>query len=154
MLLSSLLLKKTGMSLKNIKDCLSLCDGEISSINERLEIFHLYRQHIRWVERSEYDYHGKNGECSMVIIKATEKHLQGIMSLCKDCSQNMINNLIDQWDDIYPKREIFLNDISNESLFLAASDDQEVIMACIVLSDYQDPEYREIKWNMIEKRLR
>lgn len=88
----------------------------------------------------------KYGECGMIIIKATEKHLQGIMSLCKDCSQNMMNNSIDQWDDIYPNREIFLNDISNESLFLVVSDDQEEIMACIVLNDYQDPEYREIKW--------
>lgn len=40
------------------------------------------------------------GEREIVIIKATEKHLEGIMKLCKECSQNRINNSIDQWDDI------------------------------------------------------
>jgi len=87
----------------------------------------------------------------MVIIKATEKHLQSIMSLCKDCSQNMMNNSIDQWDDIYPNREIFLNDITDNSLYLAVSDKQE-ILACIVLNEHQDPEYGEIRWKYNEDK--
>ena len=47
----------------------------------------------------------------MEIIKASETNMEGILSLCKDCSQNMVNNLIDQWDDFYPNKEIFLADI-------------------------------------------
>ncbi len=58
----------------------------------------------------------------MAIIKASERDLEVILSLCKDCSQNMENNLIDQWDDIYPNREVFLNDIGNDSLYILVSD--------------------------------
>jgi Acetyltransferases len=83
----------------------------------------------------------------MKIIKAAESHLDEIVSLCKECSQNMVNNLIDQWDEVYPNKEIFLDDIRNDSLYIAFSDNPEELVACIVLNEYQDPEYKEIKWN-------
>ena len=60
----------------------------------------------------------------MEIIKASERDLEGILSLCKDCSQNMENNLIDQWDDVYPNKEIFLNDIGNDYLYITVSDNR------------------------------
>lgn len=83
----------------------------------------------------------------MEIIKALEKDIDEIIRLCKDCSRNMVDNLIDQWDDVYPNKEIFLNDVRNDSLYIAVSDNQEEIEACIILNEYQDPEYKEIKWN-------
>jgi len=61
----------------------------------------------------------------------------------------MMNNSIDQWDDVYPNREIFLNHITDNSLYLVVSADQE-IMACIVLNEHKDPEYEEIKWKYNE----
>ncbi|MHC6179743.1 MerR family transcriptional regulator [Clostridium sp. JNZ X4-2] len=39
-------LKKTGMSLKDIQNCLCKCDNKVSSIDERLKIFTLHKQHI------------------------------------------------------------------------------------------------------------
>ena len=83
----------------------------------------------------------------MKFIRALEKDIDEILNLCKDCTQNMMKkNSIDQWDNVYPNREIFLNDISNGSLYLAVSDNQEAIIACIVLNEHQDPKYAEIKW--------
>lgn len=89
----------------------------------------------------------------MKIISASEKHIEEILNLCKDCSQNMIDKLIDQWDEVYPNKENFLNDIRNNSLYIAASDDSEEIMGCIVLNEYQDPEYKEIKWSFSEEKI-
>jgi len=89
----------------------------------------------------------------MEIIKASERDLEGILSLCKDCSQNMDNNLIDQWDDIYPNKEIFLNDIRNNSIYIAVSENPEEIVACIVLNEYQDPEYKEVKWTYDSEKI-
>jgi len=89
----------------------------------------------------------------MEIIKASETNMEGILSLCKDCSQNMVNNLIDQWDDVYPNKEIFLADIRNDSLYIAVFDNSEEIIACIVLNEYQDPEYKEIKWKYDREKI-
>jgi len=89
----------------------------------------------------------------MEIIKASEKHIQGILGLCKDCSQNMTNNLIDQWDEVYPNKEIFLDDIRNNSLYIAVSDNSEEILACIVINEHQDPEYKEIKWKYEREKI-
>ncbi|KUO77047.1 MAG: acetyltransferase [Desulfosporosinus sp. BRH_c37] len=89
----------------------------------------------------------------MKIIRATERHIERILSLCKDCSQNMVNNLIDQWDGVYPNKEIFLDDIRNNSLYIAVSDNSEDILACIVINEHQDPEYKEIKWKYDREKI-
>lgn len=82
----------------------------------------------------------------MAITKASENQIDAILSLCKECSQNMLNNSLDQWDEVYPNREIFLNDIKNDSLFIANYDNSKEIIGCVVLNEYQDPEYGDIEW--------
>lgn len=89
----------------------------------------------------------------MEIIKASERDIERILNLCKDCSQNMVINLIDQWDDIYPNKEIFLNDIRNDSLYIAVTGNPEEIVACIVLNEDQDPEYKEVNWNYNSEKI-
>lgn len=89
----------------------------------------------------------------MKIIKASESHMERILSLCKDCSQNMVNKLIDQWDEVYPNKENFIDDIRNNSLYIAVSNNSEEIIACIVLNEYQDPEYKEIKWKHDREKI-
>lgn len=88
----------------------------------------------------------------MKIIRASAQDIDKILGLCKACSLNMMNNSIDQWDDVYPNREIFLNDINSDSLYLAVSDEREEIMACIVLNEDQDPEYGDIGWKYEKER--
>ena len=89
----------------------------------------------------------------MKIINGSEKYIEVILNLCKECSLNMTNKLINQWDEIYPNKEIFLHDIQNNSLYIAVTDDGEEIMGCIVLNEYQDPEYNEVKWNYTEGKI-
>lgn len=89
----------------------------------------------------------------MKFIRASEKDIEKIMSLCKNCSQNMVNNSIDQWDDVYPNEGVFLEDIRTNSLYIAVTDNPEEIIACIVLNEYQDPEYKDIKWNYDREKI-
>jgi len=89
----------------------------------------------------------------MKIIKASQQHIEKILSLCKDCSQNMANNLIEQWDEVYPNKEVFLNDIKNRSLYIAVANNSEDIIACIVLNEFEDPEYQEIKWKYVRGKI-
>lgn len=46
----------------------------------------------------------------MDIIKASEEYIGRILNLCQECSQNLVNNSIDQWDEVYPNKEVFLAD--------------------------------------------
>jgi len=56
----------------------------------------------------------------MDIIQASEINIEDVRSLCKIVSQNMTNNVIDQWDDVYPNKKVFLDDIRDKryTLFL------------------------------------
>ncbi len=89
----------------------------------------------------------------MYIIKASEKYIEGVLSLCKECSQNMVNNLIDQWDEVYPNKEDFLDDIKDDSLYIVLADNSEEIIGCIVLNEYQNPEYKEITWKYSAEKI-
>ncbi|MDQ7092320.1 GNAT family N-acetyltransferase [Desulfosporosinus sp. PR] len=89
----------------------------------------------------------------MQIIKAVEKDLNEILTLCRDCTRNMAVNLIDQWDSVYPNKEIFLEDIKNGSLYLALFDNSEEIAACIAFNEHQDPEYKKIKWTYTSPKV-
>ena len=82
----------------------------------------------------------------MNIVQASERYIEEVLSLCKCCSENMMKNLIDQWDEVYPSRAVFLDDIGSESLYIVLDNDSDEVIACIVLNEYQDPEYKEISW--------
>ena len=56
----------------------------------------------------------------------------------------MIENNIFQWNDKYPSREIFKEDIKNKSLFVSKIN-QEVV-GCIMLSSFKDDVYKSVNW--------
>ena len=89
----------------------------------------------------------------MEITKASEQHLTEILRLCSDCSQIMKSKCIDQWDEVYPNKEIFQNDITNNSLYIALIENSKEIIGCIVLNEYQDPEYKDIEWSFNQGKI-
>jgi len=80
------------------------------------------------------------------ITMASEQHLDEILRLCKNCSKNMKRKDIDQWDEAYPNKEIFQEDINNHSLYIAVLENSGELMGCIVLNDCQEPEYKAVEW--------
>lgn len=54
------------------------------------------------------------------------------------------------WGDIYPFCE-FDNDIENEKMYVV--EDNNIVIGSFVLSDYDDPDYHDIKWNKERKRF-
>ncbi|SHN57913.1 GNAT family N-acetyltransferase [Desulfitobacterium chlororespirans] len=89
----------------------------------------------------------------MDIIPASEKHLERVCRLCRSCSAHMFSNQIDQWDEIYPDRKVFLDDIRSESLYLVLDDESGEAIACIVINEEQDPEYKEVSWQYERERI-
>lgn len=79
-----------------------------------------------------------------MIRKATLKDIDSILKITQDCAQFLISKGIYQWNDIYPSREAFENDINRGELYLL--EHQNTIIGCVVISTYVDEEYRPVKW--------
>ncbi len=79
-----------------------------------------------------------------MISKATIEDIDSILKITKACAKYMISNNIFQWNENYPNKLAFENDIKRKELYVLKID--SVIMACIVITAFKDEEYRPIKW--------
>ena len=78
------------------------------------------------------------------IELATQNQLDRIKEIAEACAKNMIENNIFQWNDKYPSREIFKEDIKNKSLYVSKINQE--IVGCIMLSPFKDDVYRSVNW--------
>lgn len=67
-----------------------------------------------------------------------------IMEIIHNAIIDMEAKGIYQWDSIYPNDEVINNDLSNETLYVY--EDGGIIKGIIVLNEYQDKEYEDMKW--------
>ena len=78
------------------------------------------------------------------IELATLSELDRVKEIAEACAKNMIENNIFQWNDKYPSREIFKEDIKNKSLYVSKIN-QEVV-GCIMFSSFKDDVYKTVNW--------
>ena len=64
---------------------------------------------------------------NIYIRKAIQEDLDAVMQIIKSCTEDMISKKIYQWNDKYPNRETFFNDIENEDLLLHVEGNQLLI---------------------------
>jgi Acetyltransferase (GNAT) family. len=86
----------------------------------------------------------------MNIRKAAIKDIDEIMKLIKDAVHDMQRRGVDQWDDIYPNREVIEEDVESGNLFVY---DDDIIKGIIVLNEYQDEEYNAVDWKYRKTRI-
>ncbi len=79
-----------------------------------------------------------------MIRKATSTDIDAILELTKACANHMISKDIFQWNDHYPNRTAFENDVERGELFVMEKDSETI--GCIVISTFMDLEYRPITW--------
>ncbi|WP_298755838.1 GNAT family N-acetyltransferase [uncultured Psychroserpens sp.] len=79
-----------------------------------------------------------------MIRKATLTDIDAIMNITKACAVYMINQNIFQWNEHYPNRTAFENDINRDELYVLDSDNS--FRGCIVISTFMDEEYVPITW--------
>ena len=80
----------------------------------------------------------------MDFQKATESDIEEIYSLVKNAIAVMDQNGIPQWDEIYPTKEDFLNDICAQNLYKGIIDGQ--IAVIYALNKCQDEAYFSADW--------
>lgn len=79
-----------------------------------------------------------------MIRKATKTDIDSILNLTKACAKNMISKGIFQWNEYYPHRNAFENDVKLGELFLF--ENENTILGCIVISTLMDAEYIPVEW--------
>ena len=78
------------------------------------------------------------------IRKANLEDLDLVMQIIKSCTQDMISKKIYQWNDKYPNKETFHNDIKNEYLLVLIKENK--ILGCVSVTDQMDDFYTKIDW--------
>lgn len=79
-----------------------------------------------------------------MIRSAKISEIDEILAITKACAAFMIKNGIFQWNEHYPSKQAFENDITRNELFVLEK--EEKIIGAVVISDFMDDEYVPIKW--------
>lgn len=79
-----------------------------------------------------------------MIRKATLNDIDSIIEMTKACAQHMISQDIYQWNEHYPSRNAFVNDVKRDELYVLEIKNK--VEACMVISTLMDDEYIPIDW--------
>jgi ribosomal protein S18 acetylase RimI-like enzyme len=86
-----------------------------------------------------------------MIRKATVLDLNSIMQITKACAKHMINQQIFQWNEHYPNRNAFKNDVQRGELYIYMQNN--ICIGCIVITTIKDVEYVPIEWLTKDKNI-
>lgn len=88
-----------------------------------------------------------------MIRKATALDIDKIMNITRACANNMIAQNIKQWNEQYPNREAFEQDVNRGELYVLIDNtlklpinQAERLIGCITISTLKDSEYNDINW--------
>lgn len=93
--------------------------------------------------KTQFDYYRIN-TLNMKIKKAEKSDADKIMEVINNAVTDMEAEGIHQWDSIYPNINVINNDIDEGNLY--AYMDKGIIKGIIVLNEFQDEEYKLVKW--------
>ena len=84
-----------------------------------------------------------------MIRKGTYTDIDNILEITKSCALHLIDNQIYQWNEHYPNREAFDEDVKNNELYVLEIN--STIIGCISISTFMDAFYKPIKWLMVSR---
>ena len=79
-----------------------------------------------------------------MIRKGTSLDIDTIIEITKTCAKHMINNDIYQWNENYPNKITFEEDVHRGELYVL--ENENMVVGCIVISTLMDKEYNSISW--------
>ena len=82
-----------------------------------------------------------------MIRKGEISDIDAILNITKSCALHMIQNNIHQWNEHYPDKASFINDVRNDELFVYCVG--EKVVACISLCNEMDVVYEPVHWKTI-----
>lgn len=82
----------------------------------------------------------------MIIVKATLNDLDEIMSITEDTRKFFKEQGIPQWQNEYPSRDTFVNDIKLERLYVGKEENEVVTFFALVYPDHNYDYIEDGKW--------
>ena len=79
-----------------------------------------------------------------MIREATVDDLDAILKITKSCAKKLVSKNIFQWNEYYPNRDAFENDLYNRWLYVTVKENKVIGSVCV--SDLMDDEYATVKW--------
>ena len=79
-----------------------------------------------------------------MIREATVNDLDAILKITKSCAKKLVSKNIFQWNEYYPNRNVFENDLYNKWLYVTVKENKVIGSVCV--SDLMDDEYATVKW--------
>lgn len=79
-----------------------------------------------------------------MIRKGRHDDIDNILEITKACAVNMIAENILQWNEFYPNKMAFVNDVNRDELYVFEIESE--ILGCITISSFMDDEYLPISW--------
>jgi len=80
----------------------------------------------------------------MAVRIAEKADIKKILSITSACAKDMVSKGIFQWNDQYPNKEAFENDLKNNWLYVITNNQNTV--GSISITPKMDEEYTPIKW--------
>jgi len=84
------------------------------------------------------------------FTKPDESIVPSVMELIKRAIKRLDEMGIHQWDSVYPDTKTIMADIEKGTLHALMKEDK--LAGILVLSEYQDPEYNDIQWEVPDTR--
>ena len=83
-----------------------------------------------------------------MIRRGVHEDLMPILEITKNCAVEMDSMGIYQWNENYPNRNAFIDDIKNNELFVFIR--EALLVGCIALCIKMDDVYKNVKWLTID----
>lgn len=84
-----------------------------------------------------------------MIRAANFADIPEILKLTLACGKDLSSRGIDQWNEHYPNRKVFENDVLRNELYVM---EKKSLLGCIVLTELKDAEYGTVQWVTGESR--
>jgi ribosomal protein S18 acetylase RimI-like enzyme len=82
----------------------------------------------------------------MKIRSANIEDLDSLMGIAQRCITNLDASGIYQWDEMYPSRKDFQEDIASQTLYVVTSGKGKNISGCICINEIEYPGYEKANW--------
>ena len=79
-----------------------------------------------------------------MIRKAKKEEIHQVLDITRACAQQMISQNIFQWNEKYPSKSAFVNDLKRNELYVIIL--EKTIVGCIVITPKIDAEYLPVNW--------
>lgn len=79
-----------------------------------------------------------------MIRLAHKSDLDRVLQITRLCAKEMESRQVFQWNEHYPDRQSFVNDINNSELYVYSI--QDVVIGCVSICAFMDEVYSKVYW--------